>query len=64
MNIDIECAENVCILADRLKCSVKSLYTNNFTPEETITMQNLTKEIAYNINIEIFNMLNTKSADI
>lgn len=58
MNIDTECAENVCILADRLKCSIKSLYANNFTPEEKIVMQNLTRELGYNINIETDNMFN------
>lgn len=58
MNIDTEIAENVCILADRLKCIIKIMSENNYNAEEQIVIKSLAKEFAYNINIETQNLFN------
>ncbi len=61
MNIDTELAENVCILADRLKCIIKILSENHYNTEEQFVIKNLAEEFAYNINVETQNIFNKKT---
>ena len=60
MNMDNELDENINIMANRLKCVIKSLSANIYDANEQSVVKKLALELAYNINIETQNMFNQK----
>ena len=58
MNFNTEIIENIIIMADRLKCIIKIMSENNLNCDEQTILENLMKELGYNINIEIDNVIN------
>ncbi len=56
MNIDEECAEQVNVLCNRLKCLLKCLSSAKLNIIEELILESLVKEFAYNIRVETDNI--------